>query len=130
MMEPADHREGDDLPPIRRLALAEFGGVLAEREVGPGSVIVLERPTAKHEHGVPNSHNFSHTPRTTRNKHATPENMIPRVFRGFLNDPDHSIYVGDLSLESGALDTSRAVGFLCDPEVGELDLASLAEEDV
>ena len=35
MMQPADHREGDDLPPIRRLALAEVGGVLAEREVGP-----------------------------------------------------------------------------------------------
>ena len=42
MMQPADHREGDDLPPIRRLALAWFGGVLVEREVGPGAVIVLE----------------------------------------------------------------------------------------
>ena len=42
MMQSADHREGDDLPPIRRLALAEVGGVLAEREVGPRSVIVLE----------------------------------------------------------------------------------------
>jgi transcriptional regulator of acetoin/glycerol metabolism len=40
MMHPADHREGDDLPPIVGLALAECGGVLAEREVGPGSVIV------------------------------------------------------------------------------------------
>ena len=29
-------------PPIVGLALTEFGGVLAEREVGPGSVIVLE----------------------------------------------------------------------------------------
>jgi len=29
MMQPADHREGDDLPPIRRLALAEFRGVFA-----------------------------------------------------------------------------------------------------
>jgi hypothetical protein len=42
MMQPADHREGDDLPPVRRLALAVFGGVLVEREVGPRSVIVLE----------------------------------------------------------------------------------------
>jgi hypothetical protein len=40
MMQPADHREGDDLSPIRGLALAEFGGVLAEREVDPGSMIV------------------------------------------------------------------------------------------
>ena len=29
-------------PPIGGLGLAEFGGVLVEREVGPGSVIVLE----------------------------------------------------------------------------------------
>jgi hypothetical protein len=42
MMQPADHREGDDLPSIYGLALAWFGGVLVEREVGPGSVIVLE----------------------------------------------------------------------------------------
>ncbi len=42
MMQPADHRECDDLPPTRRLALAWFGGVLVEREVGPRSVIVLE----------------------------------------------------------------------------------------
>ena len=42
MMQAADPREGDDLPPIRRLALVEFGRVLVEREVGPGSVIVLE----------------------------------------------------------------------------------------
>jgi len=42
MMQSADHREGDHLPPIVGLALTEFGGVLAEREVGPGSVIVLE----------------------------------------------------------------------------------------
>ncbi len=42
MMQPADHREGDDLPPFRRLVLAAFGGVLVEREVGPGSVIVFE----------------------------------------------------------------------------------------
>jgi len=42
MMQPADHRECDDLPPIGGLALADFGGVLVEREVGPGSVIVLE----------------------------------------------------------------------------------------
>jgi hypothetical protein len=40
MMQPADHREGVDLPSIDRLALAGFGGVLAEREVDPGSVIV------------------------------------------------------------------------------------------
>ena len=31
MMQPANHREGDDLPPIRRLALAEFRRVLAAR---------------------------------------------------------------------------------------------------
>ena len=42
MMQPADHREGDDLPPIYGLALAWFGGVLIEREVGPGPVNVLE----------------------------------------------------------------------------------------
>ena len=42
MMQPADHREGDDLPSIDGLALAGFGGVLVEREVSPGSVIVLE----------------------------------------------------------------------------------------
>ena len=42
MMQPADHREGDDLPPIGGLALAELRGVLIEREVGPGAVIVLE----------------------------------------------------------------------------------------
>ncbi len=41
MMKPADHREGDDFPSIDRLALAGFGGVLVEREVSPGSVIVL-----------------------------------------------------------------------------------------
>jgi hypothetical protein len=42
MMEPADHREGDDFPSIDGLALAGFGGVLVEPEVGPRSVIVLE----------------------------------------------------------------------------------------
>ena len=42
MMQSADHRECDDLPPIGGLALAAFGGVLVEREVGPGAVIVLE----------------------------------------------------------------------------------------
>jgi hypothetical protein len=42
MMQPADHREGDDLTPVRRLALTVFGDVLAEREVGQGPVIVLE----------------------------------------------------------------------------------------
>ncbi len=41
-MQPADHREGDDLPSIGGIALAEVGGVLAEREVSPGPVIVLE----------------------------------------------------------------------------------------
>jgi hypothetical protein len=40
MMQSADHREGGDLPPIVGLALAEVGGVLIEREVDPGSVIV------------------------------------------------------------------------------------------
>ena len=42
MVQPADHREGDDLPPVGGLALAAFGGVLVEREVGPRSVIALE----------------------------------------------------------------------------------------
>jgi hypothetical protein len=42
MMQPADHREGDDLPSIDGLALAGFRGVLVEREVSPGSVIVLK----------------------------------------------------------------------------------------
>ena len=42
MMEPADHREGDDLSSIDGLALAGFGRVFPEREVGPGSVIALE----------------------------------------------------------------------------------------
>jgi hypothetical protein len=42
MMQPADHREGDDLPSIGGLALAELRGVLAERKVGPRAVIVLE----------------------------------------------------------------------------------------
>ena len=42
MMQSADHRKCDDLPPIGGLALAEVGGVLAESEVGPGSAIVLE----------------------------------------------------------------------------------------
>jgi hypothetical protein len=42
MMQPADPREGDGIPPIRRLALVEFGRVLVEREVGPGSMIIFE----------------------------------------------------------------------------------------
>jgi hypothetical protein len=42
MMQPANHRKGDDLPSIDGLSLAWFGGVLIEREVGPGTVIVLE----------------------------------------------------------------------------------------
>ena len=42
MMQPADNREGDDRSPVRRLALAELRGVLAEREVGPEPMIVLE----------------------------------------------------------------------------------------
>ena len=33
MMQATDHREGDDLPPIGGIALAELGGVLVEREV-------------------------------------------------------------------------------------------------
>jgi hypothetical protein len=33
MMQPADHREGDDLPSVGGLALAEVGGVLAERAI-------------------------------------------------------------------------------------------------
>ena len=36
MTQPANHREGDDLPPIGGLALAEVGGVLAERELHEG----------------------------------------------------------------------------------------------
>jgi hypothetical protein len=32
MVQATDHREGDDLPPVRRLVLAAFGGVLAERK--------------------------------------------------------------------------------------------------
>jgi hypothetical protein len=44
MMEPADHRKGDDVSPIGGLPLAGFRGVLVEREVGAGSVIVLELP--------------------------------------------------------------------------------------
>ena len=44
MMQSADHWKGDDLPSIDGLALARFGGVLAEREVGPESVIVLKVP--------------------------------------------------------------------------------------
>ena len=42
MMQSADHREGDDLPLIGGLPLAGFRSILFEREVGPGSVIVLE----------------------------------------------------------------------------------------
>ena len=42
MMQPADHRERDDLSPIGGLGRAELRGVLAEREVGSGAVIVLE----------------------------------------------------------------------------------------
>ena len=42
MMQPADHREGDDVPPIDGLALTRFGGILIEREVGPEPMIVLE----------------------------------------------------------------------------------------
>jgi hypothetical protein len=41
-MQPADHRKGDHLPSIGGLALAWFRGVLAEREVDSGSVIVIE----------------------------------------------------------------------------------------
>jgi hypothetical protein len=42
MMQPADHREGDDVPPIVGFALTRFGGILIEREVGPEPMIVLE----------------------------------------------------------------------------------------
>ena len=35
-------REGNDVPLIVGLAFARFGGVLAEGQVGPRSVIVLE----------------------------------------------------------------------------------------
>jgi hypothetical protein len=50
--------------------------------------------------GWRNSHNFSHTPRTTQKRHATPGNRFPRTFRGFLNDSDRSVYVGDLLHET------------------------------
>ena len=56
--------------------------------------------------------------------------MIPCTFQGFLNDSGHSVYVGDLSLERGALDASRLVGGFGDPEIGELDLPGLAEKDI
>jgi hypothetical protein len=42
MMQPADHREGDDVPPIIGLALTRFGGILIKPEVGPEPMIVLE----------------------------------------------------------------------------------------
>jgi hypothetical protein len=42
-----------------------------------------------------NSHNFSHTPRNDQKRHATPGNRFPSVFRGFLNDPGHLVYVGE-----------------------------------
>ncbi|MDH3727686.1 MAG: hypothetical protein OER77_09155, partial [Myxococcales bacterium] len=32
------------------------------------------------------------------------ENMIPCVFPGFLNDPGHSVYVGDIVFSSGNID--------------------------
>ena len=41
-MQPAGHRDGDDLAVIDGLLLARFGGVLVEREMGPGAVIVFE----------------------------------------------------------------------------------------
>ncbi len=41
MMQPADPRQGDHLAAMNGLAHAELGGVLVEREVGAGSVIVL-----------------------------------------------------------------------------------------
>jgi hypothetical protein len=34
MMQPADHREGDDVPPIVGFALTRFGGILIERDIG------------------------------------------------------------------------------------------------
>ena len=43
MMQSADHRKGDDLAFIDGLALAEFGGVLVEREMGSVAVIVVVR---------------------------------------------------------------------------------------
>jgi hypothetical protein len=42
MMQPADHRKGDDVSSIGGLPLAGFGGVLVEREVCPRSVNILE----------------------------------------------------------------------------------------
>ena len=48
MMQLADHREGDDLPPIGGLALAEFGGVLVERELA----LRLEARSGGREQGV------------------------------------------------------------------------------
>ena len=40
MMQPADHRKCDDVPPIVGFALTRFGGILIEREVGPEPMIV------------------------------------------------------------------------------------------
>lgn len=44
MMQPADHRDGEDLPFVGGLTLADFRGVPVEREVGAGTMIVLEIP--------------------------------------------------------------------------------------
>jgi len=48
----------------------------------------------------PDSHNFSHTPQNNQKRHATPGNRFPRIFRGFLNDSDQSVYVGNLLRET------------------------------
>ena len=41
-MQPADHRDGDDLPFVGGLTRAQLRSVLVEREVGSGAVVVLE----------------------------------------------------------------------------------------
>ena len=78
----------------------------------------------------PNSHNFSHTPRNNQKRHATPGNRFPFVLRGFLNDSGHSVDVGDFSLERTALNAAREIRGFGDAEVGELDLAGVAEKHV
>jgi hypothetical protein len=41
-MKPANHRELDDLPLVRRLHLPRFRGVLVQRQMRPAAVIVDE----------------------------------------------------------------------------------------
>ena len=89
-----------------------------------GDIVTKGQRTEHH------SHNFSHTPRNNQKRHATPGNRFPLVLRGFLNDPGHSVYVGDLSFEGAALNAAGEVGGFGDAEVGELDLAGIAQEHI